>query len=173
MPTKPAKVSLPSADLPDVIDDMPMAAPLRCAPTLALKPDAPVNEWHHNFDLTTVAGKSALLNASNVADWIPADGETYNMDAVHYLCYPDEYTDRNTGEIVQCTACVFVGSDGKTAKFRNEWSLRRLNAAIAMFGPDDWARGIRIQLYTQQSREPGKRYGSFRVLGLADTKPKG
>lgn len=141
----------------------------RKPPTLQLSADASVDQWHHNFDLTTLAGRDALINASNVPDWIPADGTTCTMHVVHYLVFPDTYLDRQTGEIVDVTSLVFVGRDGRTAKFRNDWSLRRLHACMRLYTPEEWSAGIPIECYRAPSREVGKMYGSFRVVARGDS----
>lgn len=151
-------------------DDQPTLPAVRKPPTLALAPDAPVSDWHHNYDLTTTDGKAGIINASNVPEWQPGDGGTYALDATNYVCYPDDYVDRQTGEIVNCTSLVLVGKDGRHVKFRNDWSLRRLHAMLALYTPAEWAAGIRIECYAAKSRRPSHTYGSFRVVPVSSAK---
>jgi len=152
--------------LPTVAEPTPMPAPLACRkpPTLALAPDAPLSEWPHNFDITTDEGRAALINASNVADWIPADGGIVVMRVRHFLAHPDSYIDRETGEHVECTSVVFVGLDGKIVKFRNEWSLRKLHALMTLYKPHEWQEGVPIECYAKKSERSKRMYGGFRVL---------
>jgi hypothetical protein len=148
----------------DHAGDVQLPAVVRRPPTLALKPDDGPELWHHNFDLSLEAGVAALINAANVPDWIPQDGGSVTLDAVHYIVCPDTYVDRQSGQVVDCTAVIFVARDGTRAKFRNEWSLRRLNAVLALYPPERWKRGVQIECYAKHSKRSGHVYGSFRIV---------
>jgi hypothetical protein len=156
--------------LPEEVPPVERLPTPRRPPTLALPQDAGVDRWHHNFDLTTEDGKAALINASNVPDWIPSEGTTEVASIVHYVCFPDKYVDRETGEVVETTACVFVADDDKVFKFQNEWSLRRLNAMLTLYSPARWSQGVRMEFFSKPSRYKGRRYGSFRIV--KDPQPK-
>jgi hypothetical protein len=142
----------------------PKALAVRRPPTLMPAADAPPQDWPTNLDLSTPAGRAALINASNPADWIPQDGGTFRLTVVNWIVYPDEKKDPKTGEIRPVAVTVFIGADGRTAKLHNDWSPRRLHAMLRMYTPEEWAAGIDMEFASHDSRNNGFHYGSFRII---------
>lgn len=146
-----------AADVPVPID--------RPRPSLLPAIDAPPCDWATNYDLTTFEGKSALMNAANPADWIPSVGGEIILDVTHFVVMPDEHTDEDSGAVTLLARCIFVGKDGKRASLTSDFGARKVHAMMMMYSADDWKRGIRMRFYAKDSRRPGRKYGTFEILG--------
>jgi hypothetical protein len=149
---------------PPVNEVAVIPSPIRRPPTLMPAADSLPGDWPSNLDLSTPQGKAALINAGNPPVWSPVDGGVYRILATHWIVYPDERVDEETGAVSVFARTCFIDATGQCVKLSNDWAPRRLHAMLALYSPEEWAAGIEIECYTAASRRKGQTYGSFRIV---------
>jgi hypothetical protein len=145
-----------------------LPAPVPMHGRLVPKPDSHLPDCPTNLDLTLPEHKVLLFNALNPGDLDLAMDGQIEILATHYLVYPDEGTDPETGEVHQFARTVLITRDGRTFRTTAAHGPHRIAAALDLFADSDWARGIRFQVSERKSRRTGRTYHDIRILGVGD-----
>ena len=104
-----------------------------------------------------------MFAAGNPADHRIDSTNTCMVTAHHWLAYPDEREDPETGEVRQFATIVLFDKHGKFFKTTSAYAPRRLKAAIELFTPEDWARGVTFLITVRLSSQK-RPYHDIRVV---------
>lgn len=113
----------------------------------------PLNQCPTNIDASTMRGRALLLAAGNPGDIEFDKNGRAEICATHWLVYPDEGENPETGEIGTYCRVVFFDSSGRTFRTTAAHGPSRLKAALEIFDPPDWIDGITFVI----TRRLGKR----------------
>jgi hypothetical protein len=116
-----------------------------------------------NLDLTNPRDKVRFFNATNPPNLAFDENGVLAIHATHFILFPDEGEDPETGEVRQFTRAVLMDAEGNTASTTSAFAPRRLRAAMLLWGPEQWAAGIRFVLTERRSRKTGRTYHDLRV----------
>lgn len=126
--------------------------------------DTPASEWPTSLDRSVPEQRAAIFNAGNPPDFRVEVGQTVNFTAHHWLMYLDEFEDEETGELRPGPVLVLFDKDGKMMKSTSQFAPRRLKAALELYGPADWQRGITFIVQDRPSKRPGRHYHDIRIV---------
>ena len=104
-----------------------------------------------------------MFAAGNPADYKFSEQGVCTITAHHWLIYPDERMDEETGEVRQFAVCVLFDAQGKFFKTTSLFAPRRMKAAIELFSPKDWQDGVTF-IVRQRRGLTGRTYHDIRVL---------
>lgn len=131
--------------------------------TRHLTMDTPITECPTNLDPKNPAHRALLFAAGNPADHRIGSDNRCIITATHWLAYPDEREDPETGEVRQfATICLF-DRNGKFFKTTSAYAPRRLKAAIELFTPADWSKGITF-VVTVRLGQQKRPYHDIRII---------
>lgn len=115
-----------------------------------------------NIDVTTVEGKARLFSCGNPADLDFVADAPVEIVATHYAIYEDEAADEETGEVKRFARTVLMDRQGRTFKTTAEHGPERMQQAMLLFAPEDWAAGIHFVI-TRRIGKRGQMYHDIRV----------
>jgi hypothetical protein len=116
-----------------------------------------------NLNLADPRDKVRFFNALNPPNMGFDENGVMTITATHFVLFPDEGEDPETGEVRQFTRAVLIDPVGNTASTTSAFAPRRLRAAMLLWGPEQWAQGIRFVLTERRSRKTGRTYHDLRV----------
>jgi len=122
------------------------------------------SEWPTSLDRTEPHQCAAIFNAGNPPDYRVEVGQSVKFVAHHWLMYLDEFRDEESGELKPGPVLVLYDRDGKTLKSTSQFAPRRLKAALELYTPADWQRGITFCIWDRPSRMPGRHYHDIRIV---------
>lgn len=125
--------------------------------------DTPITECPTNLDSRNPAHRALLFAAGNPADHRIGSDNRCIITATHWLAYPDEREDPETGEVRQFATIVLFDREGKFFKTTSAYAPRRLKAAIELFTPADWAKGITF-IVTVRLGQAKRPYHDIRII---------
>jgi hypothetical protein len=131
---------------------------------LQINRDMPLSECPTNLDLKTRHGKASALAAMSPGTLEFTPEGTMRITATHWICFPDDGVDPETGEISEFTRTVFFDAAGNTYRTSSAHAPKRLSAILQLFGPDEWAAGLPLEIVERKSRKTGRTYHDIRVL---------
>lgn len=137
--------------------------PTRRLSSLVPAPDARPEEWTTNLDVTTPRGKAMLIAACNPADVVIGEDDRLRFVATHYVVYPDEVLNRETGELEPCGVLALIDKDGRTFKTKSEYAPKSLHRVLKLYNEAEWARGMVFIITSRKSRGGPGRYHDLRV----------
>ena len=124
-----------------------------------------------NIPIDTPKGKAMLMAVGN-----PSDIEFSNdirdekgqrfivVEATHFIIFPDEGVDPETGEIKTYARSVFVKRDGRFFRTTSAHAPHRIAAALDLYTAEEWAHGIPFRITERPSaRHKGGVYHDIRV----------
>jgi hypothetical protein len=132
-------------------------------PTQPLTMDTPITECPTSLDLQSARGRALAFAAGNPADYAFDGDKPVQITAFDWLIYPDETTDAETGEVRQFARVVLFDRLGRFFKTTSQFAPRRLQAAVQLFTPEDWRRGVTF-IVSQRRGKLGRTYHDIRVL---------
>ncbi len=116
-----------------------------------------------NLRLDTYEGKALAIAAMSPGDIeIGKDGYV-EMIVTHYILYPDEGVNEETGEVTRFTRLVLFTAEGLTYRTTSESAPRRIEAMLKLFGPAEWAAGLPFLIRERKSRKTGRTYHDIRL----------
>lgn len=125
----------------------------------------PLTRCPCNFDVTTFKGKAMLLQAGEPGDIELRPGEELVIRAVHFLIYPEERIDEETGAVSTFARTVLFDKEGRHFRTTSAHVPHRITAALDLFGPEEWEKGIPFVICERPSkRHKGGTWHSIRVL---------
>lgn len=125
--------------------------------------DTPADQWPTSLDRREPSQRAAIFNAGNPADVTVGLGQSITFTAVHWLMYVDERQDEESGEVKQLGVLVLFDREGKTFKTFSQYAPRRLKAALELYAPTDWIRGVTFVVTDRASKMPGRHYHDIRI----------
>ena len=131
--------------------------------TRSLTIDTPITECPTNLDIHNPRERALLFAAGNPADYRIGAENSCIITAHHWLAYPDEREDPETGEVRQFATIVLFDKVGKFFKTTSAYAPRRLKAAIELFSAADWKNGITFVVTVRLSQQK-RPYHDIRVL---------
>lgn len=134
--------------------------------------DTPASDWPTSLDQREPEQRAAIFAAGNPPDFRVEVGQTVTVTAHHWLIYLDEFEDSDSGEIRAGPVLVLYDREGKMLKTTSQFAPRRLKAALELYGPEDWQRGITFIVSARPTRKPGQHYHDVRVA-IRDETPAG
>ena len=149
-------------DIPSPANNLPAPVPRhgRLMPDRAASlPNCPTN-----LDLTTDQGKALLFNSLNPGDVDFDEHGVAHITATHYVVYPDQGTDPETGEVHEFNRTVLIDRDGHTYRTTSAHAPHRIAAALDLFGADAWQRGIEFVIQERVSRKTRRTYHDVRIV---------
>lgn len=107
-------------------------------------PNTPIAACPTSIDLSTPHGRARAINACSPADTkMPKDGEI-KLVVTDYLIYPDQVSNRETGELIDCVRTVLFNRQGMTYKTTAPHAVEFVRRTLLMFGQDALKQGIPI-----------------------------
>lgn len=143
---------------PEVTSVAPVVRRGRMIPTM----DTPLSACPTNIDISTDGGKAMMMAAGNPCDIQFGSDGVATIVATHYLIYPTERVDEDTGELSQYCCTVLFDSQGRTLRTTAAHAPHRIAAACDLWGPDDWASGITFTI-RQRMGKMGRTYHDIRA----------
>lgn len=134
--------------------------------------DTPASDWPTSLDRRIPEQRAAIFAALNPPDYRVEVGQTLTITAHHWLIYLDEFEDSDSGEMRPGPVLVLYDHEGKMLKTTSQFAPRRLKAALELYGPEDWQRGITFIIRDRPSRKPGRHYHDLRIA-IPDEAPAG
>src|SRR5271156_398216 len=92
--------------------------------------DTPLSQCPTNLDLTTYNGKAMAMAAGNPSDLEFSQNGELKVLATHYLIFPEERPDPDTGEISQFARTVLFQADGRIFRTTAAHAPHRIQAAL-------------------------------------------
>lgn len=125
--------------------------------------DTPITECPTNLDPANPKHRALLFDAGNPADYkVGADNQCV-VTATHWLVYPEEREDEETGEVRQFAVVVLFDREGKFFKTTSQFGPRKMKAAIELFKAPDWERGVTF-IITVRIGQRKRPYHDIRVV---------
>lgn len=128
-----------------------------------LTPDTPAHDWPTSLNRSVPEQRAAIFNAGNPADVRIEIGGCVKFTAHHWLMYAETREDEETGELRTFATLVLFNAEGKTFKTTSQFAPRRLKAALELYAPSDWQRGVTFVVTDRASRMPGRHYHDIRI----------
>lgn len=127
---------------------------VRSAGRLVPLPGTPLVNCPTNLDGDVGSMRTALIKGTSPGD---LDAELHAKGYVslrlrYFLCFPDERTDEETGEVNQFTRTVLYDMDGRTLRLSSAHAPQRICHLMEMFSPEEWEEGIPIRVSIRKSR---------------------
>lgn len=107
--------------------------------------------------------RSLIFAAGNPGDYQLDQQGVCEIIAVDWLLMPDEGEDPETGEVSQFVRLVLFDRDGKFFRTTASHARRRLKAALELYGPDEWADGVRFRI-TSRIGQRKRAYHDIRIV---------
>lgn len=126
--------------------------------------DTPATEWPTSLDRREPSQRAAVFNAGNPPDVSCELGKTVYFTAVHWLIYLSEFEDEETGEIKPGPVLTLFDREGKMFRSTSQFAPRRLKAALELYTPAEWVKGIRFMIQDRPSKRPGRHYHDIRIV---------
>ena len=148
--------------LPEVI---PAAQPNgdRRLSSLVPAQDSDPNTWTTNLDVSDPRQRAVFIGATNPADVDMGERDCLRFVATHYLVYPDEILNRETGELQPGGRLVLIDKEGKTFKTCSEFAPKTFKKILALYNDEEWRAGIAFIITSRKSRGGPGRYIDLRV----------
>jgi hypothetical protein len=128
--------------------------------------ELPLHQCPSNIDSTTYSGKKMLMAAGNPSDIVFDQHGCATVYATHYLIFPDEGVDPESGEIkTYARTCLFT-KDGLVFRTTSAHAPHRIAAACDLFSPNEWANGIPFLIRERRSHKTGRTYHDIRLGDL-------
>lgn len=115
-----------------------------------------------NIDASTIQGKAMLLAAGNPGDLEFVEGKV-RICATHFVVFPEERPDPETGEIHTFARTVLFDRQGRSFRTTSAHAPHRIQAALDLFGPDDWANGVSFVIRERMSAKTKRIYHDIRL----------
>jgi hypothetical protein len=125
--------------------------------------DTRATDWPTSLDRAEPSQRAAVFNAGNPADVRIELGGSVCFRAHHWLMYAEERHDEESGELRTFATLVLFNAEGKTFKTTSQFAPRRLKAALELYSPEDWQRGVTFVVTDRASRMPGRHYHDIRI----------
>lgn len=125
-------------------------------------PDATLAKCPSNIDSSTLRGKALLLAAGNPGDYEFLGG-IVRIVATHWLIYAEERADPETGEIAIFARTVLFDAEGRSFRTSSAHAPHRIQAALDLFEPADWERGIPFIIRERMSTKTKRIYHDIRL----------
>lgn len=136
-------------------------APIPSAPPAPL--DSP-ETWPTSLDLSTTAGKIALVKLSGVAQLNVAEAGDSVYRIVGYVMHPDSRADEETGEISEYTRTAFLTDDGRTIASTGMSVTRKWLMIVRMMGNPSVENPIPVTFAKVKSRRPGRTFDDVELV---------
>lgn len=125
--------------------------------------DTPITECPTNLDPKNPKHRALLFDAGNPADHKIDSDNRCVITATHWLIYPEEREDEETGEVRQFAVVVLFDKDGRFFKTTSQYGPRKMKAAIELFKSSDWERGVTF-IITVRIGQRKRPYHDIRVV---------
>lgn len=109
-----------------------------------LDTSTPANMWPTNLDPDTPRGRSLIGAATQVADYQLDQQGRAEIVATHWLVFPGESMDEQTGEVDEVIWVALFDREGRFFKSTSLFARQAIRAAAALYKPHEWAAGIRF-----------------------------
>lgn len=107
--------------------------------------------------------RALIFSAGNPGDYQLDQQGVCEIIAVDWLLMPDEGEDPETGEVSQFVRLVLFDRDGRFFRTTASHARRRLKAALELYGPDEWAEGIRFRIASRIGQRK-RAYHDIRIV---------
>jgi hypothetical protein len=115
-----------------------------------------------NLDLTSTAGKALALAAGNPSDMEFDKNGVLEIVATHYLIFPEERVDPETGEVGTFARTVLFDQAGDIFRTSAAHAPHRIQSVLDLFGPEAWAKGIPFVIRERKGKR-GFTYHDIRI----------
>ncbi len=126
--------------------------------------DTPLLQCPTNLDFTTEVGKACAMNAMSAPDLQLPENGRLDMVIVSYLVHQVQREDPETGEIATFPRTIFFTQSGETFASTSKVIPTRLMGLLSLYTPEEWAKGIPIQVRQVRCRSGIGHYHDIRVL---------
>ena len=130
--------------------------------SLVPRPGTPLPECPTNIPMSERRGRAMAINAMSPADTKIRSGIPVTILMKHYLIYPDEVINRETGEVVQCVRTCILDEVGHCYKTTSTYAPEFIRRCLESFSQVDWEVGIPVCISAVQG-EQGRTYHDLRV----------
>jgi hypothetical protein len=103
------------------------------------------------------------FNAAAEGDFQLDVNEPLKITATHYLAFPAEVTNAETGEVSTVTFLALFDASGKFCKTTSEVVAARVASALEMYQSKDWQAGIHFILSPKISPRSKRTYHDIRI----------
>lgn len=124
--------------------------------------DTPITECPSNLDPSKPRDRALMFACGNPADYRIGPDNQCVITATHWIIYPNESEDPETGEVKQFATVVLFDRHGKFFKSSSAYAPRRMKSAIELYKPHEWERGVTFIVTVRLSQQK-RPYHDIRV----------
>jgi hypothetical protein len=134
--------------------------------------ETPMSQCPTNLNVANPHHRALVFAAQNPSDYEFGKDRRVIIRATHWLIYPDSRLDNETGEIREFAVVVLIDRNGCFFKTTSATAMKRMQAAVSLFSPEDWERGVPFVI-TKREGQSGRTYHDIRILVDDEATPVG